>query len=183
MNKSLESQLDLLHSLKRNEYDLCLIQEPYIDFNGKTRANQNWVVIYPSTHSDYPDHTRSVILINTSIISDAWKQIHFNHPDITVIGPPRGSDSGNVFAHANTTHRHLTSLRTRTNLREHHETSTNFPKPLRSYFAALRTTSHDFAALRTPSAAVCLSYRPSDSRGTPPTCSRVAIRALPDTRR
>jgi hypothetical protein len=36
MNKSLKSQIDLLANLKRNEYDLCLIQEPYIDFKGKT---------------------------------------------------------------------------------------------------------------------------------------------------
>ena len=84
-NKSLLSQLDLLHSLKRSEYDLCLIQEPYIDFKGKTRANQNWAVIYPTTHEKHPDHTRSVILINTNMLSDAWKQIHFDHPDITAI--------------------------------------------------------------------------------------------------
>jgi hypothetical protein len=64
---------------------MCLIQEPYIDFKGKTRANQNWAVLYPNTHEKYPDHTRSVILINTNMLSDAWKQIHFDHPDITVI--------------------------------------------------------------------------------------------------
>jgi hypothetical protein len=84
-NKSLESQIDLLASLKRNEYDLCLIQEPYIDFKGKTRANRNWMVIYPNTHQKHPDQMRSVILINTSLITDSWKQIHFEHPDITAI--------------------------------------------------------------------------------------------------
>lgn len=42
-NRSLESQIDLLKSLKQNEYDLCLIQEPYIDFKGETWANQKWV--------------------------------------------------------------------------------------------------------------------------------------------
>jgi Endonuclease-reverse transcriptase len=36
-------------------------------------------------HNKYPDHTRSVILINTNILSDAWKQIQFDHPDITAI--------------------------------------------------------------------------------------------------
>jgi exonuclease III len=84
-NKSLISQSDLLASLRRDDYDLCLIQEPYIDFRGKTRANRNWVVIYPSTHHEHPDHTRSVILINANLVSDSWKQIHFEHPDITAI--------------------------------------------------------------------------------------------------
>jgi len=51
MNKSLESQIDLLGSLKWNEYDLCLIQEPYIDFKGKTQANWNWIVIYIPGHT------------------------------------------------------------------------------------------------------------------------------------
>jgi hypothetical protein len=84
-NKSLISQSDLLASLRRDSYDFCLIQEPYIDFRGKTRANRNWVVIYPSTHHECPDQTRSVILVNTNLVSDSWKQIHFKHPDITAI--------------------------------------------------------------------------------------------------
>lgn len=84
-NKSLLSQLDLLHSLKQSEYDLCLIQELSINFKGKTHTNQNWAVIYPTTHKKHLAHTRSVILINTNVLSDAWKQIHFDHPDITAI--------------------------------------------------------------------------------------------------
>ena len=85
VNKSLLSQLDLLQSLKRNIYDVCAIQEPYIDFQGNTRANRNWTTIYPNTHKTHPDSTRSVILINANLITDAWKQIDFDHPDITAI--------------------------------------------------------------------------------------------------
>jgi ribonuclease HI len=84
-NKSLLSQLDLLESLKRDDYDICAIQEPYIDFNGKTRANRQWITIYPSTHQDHPDSTRSIILINTNLLTDAWEQIPFQHPDITAL--------------------------------------------------------------------------------------------------
>ncbi|KAF8220720.1 hypothetical protein L208DRAFT_1538238 [Tricholoma matsutake] len=47
VNKSLLSQLDLLISLKCNKYNLCIIQEPYIDFNGRSRANRQWTMIYP----------------------------------------------------------------------------------------------------------------------------------------
>jgi hypothetical protein len=43
------------------------------------------MVIYPNTHQKHPDHTWSVILINTNLITDLWKQIHFEHPDITAI--------------------------------------------------------------------------------------------------
>ncbi|KAF8224631.1 DNase I-like protein [Tricholoma matsutake] len=85
VNKSLESQLDLLESLRRNKYDMCAIQEPYMDFNGKTCANRNWITIYPNMHQDNPDRTRSVILVNANLLTDAWKQINIEHLDITAI--------------------------------------------------------------------------------------------------
>ena len=84
-NKSLISQLDLLESLKRNDYDICAIQEPYIDFNGKSRANRQWTAIYPNTHYSHPDSTRSLLLINTNILTDSWKQLNIQHPDVTAI--------------------------------------------------------------------------------------------------
>jgi ribonuclease HI len=85
INKSLLGQHDLLFNLGRNKYDICAIQEPYIDHNGSTRANPNWITVYPSTHQAYPDATRSLILINTFIFTNNWKQIHIDHPDITAI--------------------------------------------------------------------------------------------------
>ncbi|KAF8219738.1 hypothetical protein L208DRAFT_1338121, partial [Tricholoma matsutake] len=66
-------------------YDVCVVQEPYIDFKGHTQANQNWTAIYPNRHQKHPDRTRSVILINANLLTDAWKQIDFKYPDITVI--------------------------------------------------------------------------------------------------
>ena len=85
INKSLLSQLDLLQSLKCNMYNVCVIQEPYIDFQGHMWANCNWTTIYPNMHKTHPDRTRSVILINTNLLTDAWKRIDFNHPDITAV--------------------------------------------------------------------------------------------------
>src|SRR3984885_8133890 len=61
------------------------IQEPYIDFNGKSRANRQWITVYPNTHNEHPQATRAVILVNTNKSTDAWKQIPFQHPDITAI--------------------------------------------------------------------------------------------------
>jgi len=62
-----------------------MIQEPYIDFQGNTQANRNWTTIYPNTHKTHPDSTRSVTLINTNLLTDAWKQIDFDHPDIMAV--------------------------------------------------------------------------------------------------
>ena len=77
--------MDLLESLKRDDYDICIIQEPYIDFNGNSRASRQWSIIYPNTHREHPHSTRSIILINTNLSTDAWKQINFQHPDITAM--------------------------------------------------------------------------------------------------
>jgi hypothetical protein len=85
VNKSLISQLDLLVSLRRNTYDITAIQEPYIDFNGKSRANRQWITVYPNTHKEHLQATRALILVNTNLSTDAWKQIPFQHPDITAI--------------------------------------------------------------------------------------------------
>jgi exonuclease III len=84
INKSLEGQSDLLVSLKM-DYDVCLIQEPYIDFKGKTRANPHWSVIYPETHNTNHKATRSLILVNTRLKSDSWTHIPFDSPDVTGI--------------------------------------------------------------------------------------------------
>jgi hypothetical protein len=75
----------LLQSLRWDDYDICIIQEPYINHRGKTRANHQWITVYLNTHQEYPDKTRSVILVNTNLWTDAWKQVHFQHLDITAI--------------------------------------------------------------------------------------------------
>ena len=85
INKSLISQLDLLASLRRDDYNICAIQEPYIDFNGKTCANRQWVTVYPITHEEHTDAMRSVTLVNTDLLTDTWRQIQLQHPDITAI--------------------------------------------------------------------------------------------------
>ena len=84
-NKSLDSQIDLLMNLKRNTYKVCAIQELYINQNGKTRANAQWITIYPSTHNLALKATRLVILINTNILTNNWKQLHIEHLNITAV--------------------------------------------------------------------------------------------------
>lgn len=64
INWSLEGQLDLLQSLKDNNYYIVAIQKPHIDFLGRTRANIHWTVVHPKRHLDNPSKTRAIILIN-----------------------------------------------------------------------------------------------------------------------
>ncbi|KAF8226492.1 hypothetical protein L208DRAFT_1049965, partial [Tricholoma matsutake] len=76
--------------LRQDDYDICTIQEPYIDFNGKTCTNGQWITVYPNTHKEHPDvvfenATRSVILVNANLVPDTWKQIQLQHLDITAI--------------------------------------------------------------------------------------------------
>jgi hypothetical protein len=86
MNRSLEAQLDFLHSLKPSHYNMAAIQEPYIDFLGNSRATPHWIRVYPPKHHEDPKATRSIILVNKTLIStNAWTQLPVDSPDITAI--------------------------------------------------------------------------------------------------
>lgn len=68
-NKSDDCAHDLLQST--NE-DIVAIQEPYVDFLGRTRALPQYRVIYPLRHLDLHATTpsRSLLLVNTSLRTD-----------------------------------------------------------------------------------------------------------------
>jgi hypothetical protein len=84
INRSLNDQSNLLASLK-TEYDICLIQEPYINFKRKMQANAHWSIIYLETHPANPKATCSLILINTQLKYNSWTHIPFKLPDITAV--------------------------------------------------------------------------------------------------
>ena len=67
-------------SLKKEDYDMCAIQEPYIDQHGLSRVNAQWFMVYPSTHLVDPKATRFILLINTNLLINNWKQIPIPHP-------------------------------------------------------------------------------------------------------
>jgi hypothetical protein len=85
LNRSLEGQLDLLQSLRANDYDLAMLQEPHIDFLGRTRSNLHWMVVYPKLHLKDPSATRSLILVNRRMASNNWTEIPFPSTDVTGI--------------------------------------------------------------------------------------------------
>ncbi|KDR65913.1 hypothetical protein GALMADRAFT_81370, partial [Galerina marginata CBS 339.88] len=71
--------------MKPEIYDIALIQEPYIDHLGRSRANQHWIVVYPPPHNEEPSRTRSIILVNRRIATNSWTQIEVDSFDITGI--------------------------------------------------------------------------------------------------
>ena len=83
INRSLEGQLDLLYLLKANNYDIAALQEPHIDFLGRTRANLYWSVIYPKHHLKNPKKTRSVILVNCNFFTNNWEDLNIESTDVT----------------------------------------------------------------------------------------------------
>jgi hypothetical protein len=87
-NKSLISQLELLHAMHPNNYDIAALQEPYLDHNQRTRANLRWHVIYPSPYYNDEGNQRSTcsaLLINTKLESSSWSQVDIQSWDITAV--------------------------------------------------------------------------------------------------
>ncbi|KIL62646.1 hypothetical protein M378DRAFT_80942, partial [Amanita muscaria Koide BX008] len=69
----------------KDQYDICAIQEPYIDPMYRTRANPYWIVAYPTTHWTEPKKTRTVILVNKKLATDKWEELEVNTGDVTAV--------------------------------------------------------------------------------------------------
>ncbi|KJA23255.1 hypothetical protein HYPSUDRAFT_99332, partial [Hypholoma sublateritium FD-334 SS-4] len=73
----------------RRDFEVCAIQEPYVDFRGASRTNPHWQAIYPTTHHSDTNvnakykKTRSIILVSAAISTDAWSEIPFDSLDVT----------------------------------------------------------------------------------------------------
>ncbi|KAJ7608196.1 hypothetical protein FB45DRAFT_737904, partial [Roridomyces roridus] len=85
LDRSLDNQHDLLQSLGKTAYHIAALQEPYIGIGDKTRANSYWRVVYPSRHGMDNKKTRAVTLINTSLPTEAWSQLHFPSTDVVAV--------------------------------------------------------------------------------------------------
>ena len=93
INKSLIAQIDLLHQLDPSTHNICAIQEPYLDHNHNSRATHNWYTIYPKEHYVEPSKTRSLMLVNKRIATDAWMQIDCRSSDVTAVQVSTGLGS------------------------------------------------------------------------------------------
>src|SRR6266536_3526428 len=83
--KSDINQQHLINQLDPKLYDICLVQEPYIDFLKNTRAPGGWRVIYPPKHLTSEDRTRSVIFISPRLATSNWMDLRIDSPDITAV--------------------------------------------------------------------------------------------------
>ena len=54
------------------------------DFN-VTIASKDWRVIYPTTHTKNFNKTRSVIMIQTNLLTNSWLQLDIEMGDITIV--------------------------------------------------------------------------------------------------
>src|ERR1700690_2653779 len=91
LNKSAKVQWDLINSPVHKNWDVLLIQEPYLDSFGNTKATSNWHVIYPSSRFTNDSTVRSVMLINTKLNTNHWHQLNLTDNNdstaIQFIGP------------------------------------------------------------------------------------------------
>jgi exonuclease III len=87
INKSSASQHDLISSgkLLEDNINIIALQEPAINFLGKTIATKDWIAIYPTTHNANPVKSRSILLLKASLCTDNWTQIDFPSSDITAV--------------------------------------------------------------------------------------------------
>jgi len=97
VNRSRNAQEDLLESLKAKRFDICAIQEPCIDSFNNTRANSKWRVVYPNTHYTNPKKTRSILLVNVSVLTNTWKALNTNSGDVTAIQLQTNTGTINIF--------------------------------------------------------------------------------------
>jgi hypothetical protein len=84
-NGSNDCQLTMLHDLRADTYDLVMIQEAYIAFNGVSRATSPWRVIYPRRHFIEPQKTCSIILVNKVLSTDHWEELPIDSSDISAM--------------------------------------------------------------------------------------------------
>jgi len=62
--------------------DVVALQEPAINAFNLTTASRDWITIYPTTHANAPDKTRSITLISSQISTDNWNQLDFPSRDV-----------------------------------------------------------------------------------------------------
>ena len=75
LNKSRVVQEDLINSKVYKQFDMLILQEPFIDSYGNTKATCNWRVIGPTLFLSCSHVIRSVILVRSSMDTNWWAQI------------------------------------------------------------------------------------------------------------
>ena len=77
-NGSPSAHDSLINSSAHEDFDILLLQEPYINTLGKVSASSKWRVVYPSSHLSLAEKIRAVILVNASLSTNVWHQVDIN---------------------------------------------------------------------------------------------------------
>ncbi|KAF8805473.1 hypothetical protein BYT27DRAFT_7104439, partial [Phlegmacium glaucopus] len=87
INKSQKAHLDLINGPLGKNWDLILIQEPYITTLGHIRTPNGFTLIAPQDCLlDGAEPTRSVIWVNSKLSSNSWKAVNISgNNDITAM--------------------------------------------------------------------------------------------------
>ncbi|KAF9542458.1 hypothetical protein CPC08DRAFT_650165, partial [Agrocybe pediades] len=86
LNKSEKGHHDLMNRPLKNDYDLILIQEPYITKTGIIRTPNGFSLIYPQDRKKDANKVRTVIMVSTNLETSTWKEINVpGDNDITII--------------------------------------------------------------------------------------------------
>ncbi|KAE9394281.1 hypothetical protein BT96DRAFT_750018, partial [Gymnopus androsaceus JB14] len=66
---------------------IIAFQEPWIDFQGMTRALYQYTTVYLTNHfRDFKEkRVQSILMVNAWIPTGSWTQIPIDSPDVTVI--------------------------------------------------------------------------------------------------
>jgi hypothetical protein len=99
VNKSEKAHLALINRASGKNWDIVLIQEPYITFLGHIRAPNRFNSIFP------PDRlvklevaVRSVIWVNSSLSTNSWKAVNIpGNNDLTAIQINTGPGKVTIF--------------------------------------------------------------------------------------
>ncbi|KAJ7221655.1 hypothetical protein GGX14DRAFT_353702, partial [Mycena pura] len=69
----------------RDKYHFAALQEPWIgpgDSGRETRANPWWTAVYPIGYKTAGVKSRAVTLVNRSLSTNAWSQLHIACTDV-----------------------------------------------------------------------------------------------------
>ncbi|CDO73955.1 hypothetical protein BN946_scf185043.g2 [Trametes cinnabarina] len=98
LNKSSRAQLDVLNDTSLADFDILALQEPYLSFLGLSMATPNWRVVYPTPHGTHSvSRSRSLILVNKRLSTNAWNPIPLPHPDVTAVTIRTGNTAVHLF--------------------------------------------------------------------------------------
>lgn len=101
MHHSQMGQWDLLNAdmeygALEAQWDIVMLQEPYLDSLGNPKATSNWQVVKPFQASyDNAPPIRSIIMVNTRLKSDSWEIIDMPNTNNDLTGIQLRTEKGN----------------------------------------------------------------------------------------